>query len=107
MNIAGYGETVVDISGIKAASQTPLLSDHDSTLGGVVGYAQVSADQGKLTATGYVVPETEAGKTIVGLAKAGFAFQASIGLEPEEQERIAPRHWSPSTASRSAPAKED
>ena len=90
MGISGYGDVVVDTDGVKAAAQTPLLSDHDSSLGGVVGYAQVSAREGKLSATGYVVPSTEAAKQIVALARAGFSFQASIGLEPEEKEQIKP-----------------
>jgi hypothetical protein len=90
MNIAGHGEVVVDTSGVKAAAQTPLLSGHDASLGGVVGFATVNASGGKLTAAGYVVPSTDAAKQIVSLAKAGFAFQASIGLEPTEKENLKP-----------------
>ena len=90
MSIAGYGDTVIDVSGIRAASQVPLLSDHDDSLAGVVGYAQVIGADGKLTASGCVVPSTDSAKQIVALAKAGFAFQASIGLEPTEKEQVTP-----------------
>ncbi len=90
MNVAGFGQIVVDVSGVKADAQTPLLSDHDSSLDGLIGYATVSAADNKITASGIIVPQTAAAQAIVGLAKAGFQFQASIGLEPETQEQIKP-----------------
>ena len=90
MGIKDYGDVIVDTAGVKAAAQTPLLSDHDSSLGGVVGYANVQAKEGRLLATGYVVPSTDAAKQIVALARAGFSFQASIGLELEDKEQIQP-----------------
>ena len=91
MTVPGWGPLVIDLAGIDvSASQIGILADHDSTLRGVVGYGRASVANGKLLVAGTVSPTTEAARQIIELARSGFAFQASVGVEPRDYQRIRP-----------------
>jgi hypothetical protein len=89
MVVPGWGPLVIDLRGIDvSASQISILADHDSTLRGVVGFGRGSVVQGKLLVAGTITPTTDAAKQIIELARSGFQFQASVGVTPNEWERI-------------------
>lgn len=89
MVVPGWGLLVIDLRGIDiSASQISILADHDATLRGIVGFGRGSVVQGKLLVSGALTPTTDAAKQIIELARSGFQFQASVGVAPNEWERI-------------------
>lgn len=91
MAVPGWGPVVIDLSKLDSrAGQIGILADHDSTLKGIVGYGQARVEGGKLVVAGTIAPTTEAARQIIELAKAGFRFQASVGVSPTDYERVRP-----------------
>ncbi len=89
MTVSGWGPVVIDLSAIDtSAGQISILADHDATLSGVVGYGRAAVANGKLVVSGTIAPSTEAAKQIIELARSGFLFQASVGVAPNEWERV-------------------
>ena len=88
MAVPGWGPVVIDLAGIDATGQVGILADHDSTLKGIVGYGQARVDGGQLVVAGTIAPTTEAARQIVDLAKAGFRFQASVGVAPTDHQHV-------------------
>ncbi|MCC7193368.1 MAG: Mu-like prophage major head subunit gpT family protein [Phycisphaeraceae bacterium] len=88
MRITGWGPLAVDLSGIQAGDTIPLLVDHDSTLGGIVGHGTPAVRDGKLFVTGSIAEATDAARKVIELARGGFRFGASVGLEPVEHVRV-------------------
>ncbi len=90
MNVPGWGPVAINLHGLDASGQVPLLADHDARVGGVVGHGEASVADGRLIVTGVMSGAGEAARQIVEMTTGGFAFQASVGVEPVEHERIAP-----------------
>jgi phage head maturation protease len=89
MVVPGWGPVVIDLAGIDAsAEQIGILADHDATLKGIVGHGKAGVIEGKLLVQGTITPSTEAARQVVELAKAGFRFQASVGVAPSDYERV-------------------
>ncbi len=89
MNVPGWGPVAIDLGGLDAAGQVPLLADHDARVGGVVGHGEASVVNGRLIVAGVMSGAGEAARQIVEMTTGGFSFQASVGVEPVEHERIA------------------
>ncbi len=90
MYVSGWGDVAVDLAGLDASGQIPLLADHDARVGGAVGHGTAEVRDGRLFVAGVVSGAGEAAQQIVEMARGGFAFQASVGVQPEEHERIRP-----------------
>lgn len=89
MNVPGWGPLVIDLAGLDlSAQQVSILADHDASLKGVVGHGQGVIRDGKLLVSGLIASATDAARQIVELAKSGFSFQASVGVQPEKSDRI-------------------
>jgi len=90
MRVGGWGDLAIDLTGLEAGGQIPILADHDPRLSGIVGHGTAQVRDGKLYVSGTIADSTEAARQIVDLAKGGFSFGASVGVEPTEQIRVAP-----------------
>jgi len=91
MPVPGWGPVVIDLAGIDAsAEQVGILADHDATLKGIVGHGKAVVASGRLLVQGTITPSTEAARQVVELARAGFRFQASVGVTPSDYERVRP-----------------
>ncbi len=90
MNVPGWGDVAIRLDGLDASGQVPLLADHVARVGGVVGHGEASVVEGRLIVAGVMSGAGEAARQIVEMTAGGFAFQASVGVEPVEHERIAP-----------------
>jgi hypothetical protein len=91
MAVPGWGPVVIDLAGIDAsAEQIGILADHDATLSGIVGHGKAVVAGGRLLVQGTITPSTDAARQVVELARAGFRFQASVGVTPSDYERVRP-----------------
>jgi len=88
MRVPGWGDVVVDLAGLDASGQVPLLADHDARVGGVVGHGSAEVRDGRLIVTGVMSGAGEAARQIVEMTTSGFSFQASVGVMPVEHERV-------------------
>jgi len=90
MRVPGWGDVAIDLAGLDASGQVPLLADHDARVGGVVGHGEACVVDGRLIVAGVMSGTGEAARQIVEMSAGGFSFQASVGVEPVEHERVAP-----------------
>lgn len=90
MRVPGWGDVVIDLTGLDASAQVPLLADHNATISGAVGHGEARVVDGRLIVTGVMSGTSEAAKHIVEMTASGFSFQASVGVEPVEHERVKP-----------------
>lgn len=88
MNPPGWGPIVVDLAGMQLPPQIPLLADHQSSIDGVVGHGAPTVKNGQLLVAGAIIAETGSARSILGLAKSGFTFQASIGVSVSGQRMV-------------------
>lgn len=89
MRVPGWGVLAIDLAGLDLkGSQVAILSDHDASLGGVLGQGSAQVVDGRLLVAGTISATTEAAKRVIDLAKSGFAFQASVGIEPLKHETV-------------------
>ena len=84
----GWGRVVIDLRGLDASGQVPILIDHDASLQGIVGHGTASTTNGQLLVSGSVPQVNDAARQVVERAKAGFVWQASVGVEPTQTETI-------------------
>lgn len=89
MRVGGWGDLCIDLTGLEAGGQIPILADHDPRLSGIVGHGMAQVREGKLYVAGAITDTTDAAKQVIDLARGGFAFGASVGVEPTEQVRIS------------------
>ena len=85
----GFGPTVIDIAGLTLG-RVPLLVDHDSSLGGVVGHGEASASQSAVTVTGKLTRASEAATKLIAMAADGVEWQASVGMDITQSEFVRP-----------------
>jgi len=89
MVVPGWGPIAIELSGIDAsAEQIGILADHDASLRGIVGHGRAAVAGGRLVVSGSITPTTDAARQIIDLAKAGFQFQASVGVAPTDYQRV-------------------
>ena len=79
---------VVDLAGMTVPEEVPLLADHENHTLGRVGVVRAKPVDGHLAIEGEVVAEGEVADAIVSQAKAGAAWQLSIGAEVESSELV-------------------
>jgi len=81
----GLERVIFDIDGITPRlARTPIFKCHDSKL--IVGISDdIQKTEAGLEITGRLFRVTQAGKEVADLADNGFPWQASIGLQAEEQ----------------------
>ncbi len=91
MRVPGWGDVALDLAGLDASGQIPLLADHDARVSGVVGHGEARVADGRLVVAGVMSGAGEAARQIVEMTAGRLAFQASVGVEPVEHERIKPR----------------
>lgn len=103
MRIAAYNGGLIDVGwyrpvGIELAGLTwredsaiPILCLHDAySLDAICGQAtKITRDGRSLSLEADLMPVSESAKKIHALAKAGFRFQASVGVSPTEVFRVA------------------
>ncbi len=89
MSTYGWDAVVIDLAGLKAADQIPLLADHDSSLGGIVGFGAVTNSGKQLIVEGQLSLANDTAKRIVTLAKDGLKLQASVGVRPIKTDWLA------------------
>ncbi len=75
-----WGTLAIDVSGIKAKNQIPILLNHDP--GQIVGYSTKTYKDKSFFVSGLFSEITDDGKKVKGLADEGFPWQASIGVQP-------------------------
>jgi hypothetical protein len=89
MTVPGWGPVAIELAGVDAsAEQVTILSDHNSSLAGIVGHGKAVVAGGRLLVQGTITPSTESARQVVELARGGFKFQASVGVAPVEYERV-------------------
>lgn len=89
MKLTGWKYPVVmDLDGVKPASQKlPIRLNHDAGQG--VGHTEsVVVENGKLIATGIISRSTESARDVRESARQGFPWRASIGANAEQVEFI-------------------
>ncbi len=89
MRVSGYWDNVIiDLAGARFASHTtPLILDHDT--GQRIGHTESQViDGGKITASGVISAGSQAAADLVADAKNGFPFQASVGADIAELQRV-------------------
>lgn len=80
---------VVDLAGMDAADQIPILYGHEATLDSVLGQSTTVTNTGdalELTAELFGTGDTAA--KVLALAKAGLRLQASIGADTGDLENV-------------------
>ncbi|MCW5776433.1 MAG: Mu-like prophage major head subunit gpT family protein [Phycisphaeraceae bacterium] len=90
MRVPGWGDIAIDLAGLDAGGQVPLLADHDASVGSVVGHGEPAVANGRLVVAGVVSGAGEPARHVVEMARGGFQFQASVGVAPTEHERVKP-----------------
>ena len=89
MSLWGWPKpVVVDLAGMTIPEEVPLLADHENHTLGRVGVVRAKPVDGHLAIEGEVVAEGEVAEAIVNQAKAGAAWQLSIGAEVEASELV-------------------
>jgi len=80
---------IIDLAHLEIPASFPILSDHDSRRGGVLGQAGARIDAGRLYVSGELLASNQAVREIIGAAKNGFQWRASVGVEITESRYIA------------------
>lgn len=80
---------IIDLAGMDVSGKRkPILREHDRKQ--IAGYADEFAltDQG-LVMNGFLSKSTEAGREVADLADEGFPWQASVGIDINDMQRLA------------------
>lgn len=75
-----YGKLAIDIAGITAKKQIPILMGHNPDR--IVGYSTDTSNADNFIVSGRFSKVTDAAKEVQALAEEGFPWQASIGVRP-------------------------
>jgi len=89
MTVAGFGPVVLDVEGIQSPERVPLLADHENRIEAVLGSGVPTRRDGRLAVEGTLSRSSERAMRVIDLHREGVPFQASVGAEPLETERIA------------------
>ena len=72
MRVPGWGDIAIDLAGLEAGGQVPLLADHNATVGSVVGHGEPAVANGRLVVAGVVSGAGEPARHVVEMARGGF-----------------------------------
>jgi len=91
MSVSYYGPVVIDLEGLQASDLVPILFAHgrdgiDDILGQT---SKVLNDKKTLSMTGQIMASTSTVEKVTELSGNGFAFQASVGLDPLQTSDVA------------------
>ncbi len=89
MTVPGWGPLCIDLKGLEAG-QVAVLADHDAKQSGVVGHGTASVEGGRLVVRGLMSADSEAAREVLKAAKNGFPWQASVGVEVLDSDRLRP-----------------
>ncbi len=87
MTVPRWGLIAIDLAGLELG-QVPILTDHESRRSGVLGHGQAQVQAGRLIVSGTISASGPAATEIVGAAANGFSWQASIGVQVIDADRI-------------------
>lgn len=83
-----FRPVVIDLSGLRATQQIPILLDHDPAQ--IVGQAtRVNVANGQVRVEGVVTGDDEPAQKVLSHAKNGFKWAASVGVSIDRLEMIA------------------
>lgn len=88
--VPGWGDVAFDLDGIDYSMPVALLADHDARVAGIVGQGTARVEANRLVVSGPLSKATDAARQVIDLGREGFAFQASVGIEPVDIERLVP-----------------
>ena len=89
MDVGYWGTVAIDLSALKAKDATPILYGHQSyTLDSVLGMTSAVKIDNAITASGTIMAEGGTAEKVIGLARNGFKFQASVGVKAEKFKDI-------------------
>jgi hypothetical protein len=89
MDVNGWGLVVIDVAGLKASDSTPILYGHDRrSLDSVLGMTDRVVLDNAVTASGTIMATEGTADRVVSLARNGYKFQASVGVEPKSTKDI-------------------
>jgi hypothetical protein len=89
MDVDGWGLVVIDVAGLKASDSTPILYGHDRrSLDSVLGMTDRVVLDNAVTASGTIMATEGTADRVVSLARNGYKFQASVGVEPKSTKDI-------------------
>lgn len=92
MRVPGWNNVVIDLAGLDVSGSggggVTILSDHDSSRGGVVGHGSAQVLDHRLIVTGVISATGQAAREIVDSSKNGFPWEASVGVEVIERQTI-------------------
>lgn len=88
MRVPGWGMLAIDLAGLDLTGQVRVLADHDASLDGILGHGMAEKRDGKLLVSGAISSTTDTARRVIDLARNGFEFQASVGVEPVEHAKV-------------------
>jgi len=91
MSVAPYGPLAIDVTGLEIPPTVPIRVDHGDGLTAIIGQGQCRIEAGRLLVSGIIAADTDAGKHLAALAKAGVKLELSVGARPLEKSYVAPR----------------
>lgn len=90
MSVGGFDRpVVVDFGGVRGTEQSrPILKDHKPSM--IVGHStSISIDGGVMTVAGVISGTGAVASDVIGAAKNGFPWQASVGMDVISAEGVA------------------
>ena len=72
---------VIDLAGMTLPSTIPIVMGHDYSLGSILGQGRPSVQGGELVVEGEILADSETARQVLGLAAAGYQWQASVGAD--------------------------
>ena len=88
MNLGWRHPVVVDLAGMTIPEVVPLLANHLNRVNGRVGILSAMVVDNRLEIQGDIVADGEDSRAIITQAKAGAAWQLSIGAEVDASELV-------------------
>ncbi len=79
--IPGYGDVIVDTTGLKIPPSVPILAEHENSLAAVLGAGKASVVKGTVEVV-VTLAENEQAASVLALLESGVELQASVGVSP-------------------------
>ncbi len=90
MTVPRIGPCVIVLAGLELPASVPLICHHQNAVEAVVGFGMPTLLSASLAVQGQLTAETDAGRQVTAMAREGFPWQASVGVEILEEDFIAP-----------------
>jgi len=88
MTVIPHGPVAINLSGLELPATVPLVTDHENRVAALVGQGEPIVRGGELHVTGCMSSATDAGRTVLALARDGVELSASVGLEILASSRV-------------------